>query len=112
MHINGPNGIPYDRDTFESFLDEVTQRMYDSNPFGQEVDNDSRDLPVYDQYNRGLSMTAQTYPRLSMNIDPRELNSPMAPSRYGPLIQSRTMNLGEPTEEMKLESMQRRGLFR
>ena len=112
MHINGPNGISYDRDTFETFMDSVMQRVYDENPFDQEVDNDSKDLPVYDQLNTGLSMTAQTNPRLNMSIDPREFNSPMSPSQYGPLISSRTTNLGEPTEEMKLESMQRRGLFR
>jgi hypothetical protein len=115
MHTHGPNGSPYDRDIFESFLDEVTQRQFETNPFGQPINNQYRDVPVYDQYNRGLSMTAQTNPRLQLGLDPREMNSPMAPERYVPempIIQQRVGNLGAPTEEMKLESMQRRGLFR
>lgn len=115
MHIHGPNGVPYDRDVFESYVDEVTQRQYETNPFGYPVNNQYVDLPIYDQYNRGLSMTAQSYPRMNMALDPMEMNSPMVPERYGPkmpIIQQRVGNLGAPTEEMKLESMQRRGLFR
>jgi hypothetical protein len=111
MHINGPNGVPYDRDTFESFIDEVTQRQFETNPFGAPVRNQYADVPIYNQFNTGLAMTADTYPRLNMAVDPMEMNSPMAPDRYTPIISNKIGNLGGPTEEMKLESMKRRGLL-
>jgi len=52
--------------------DEVRQRMATLDSFGQPLDNIANDVPVYDQYNRGLAVTQHDMSdRVNLAIDPR-----------------------------------------
>ena len=52
--------------------DELKNRMLTMDSFGQPMDNEANDVPLYDQYNRGLSLTQQDMSdRVNLSIDPR-----------------------------------------
>ena len=52
--------------------DEVKQRMANLDTFGQPLDNEANDVPMYDQYNTGLALTQQDMSdRINLSIDPR-----------------------------------------
>ena len=51
--------------------DELRERMATLDTFGQPLDNVANDVPVYDQYNRGLAITQNDMPRDNLSIDPR-----------------------------------------
>tara|TARA_R100001509_G_C4723861_1_gene167439 strand:+ start:76 stop:435 length:360 start_codon:yes stop_codon:yes gene_type:complete len=51
--------------------DELRERMATLDSFGQPLDNVANDVPVYDQYNRGLAITQNDMPRDNLSIDPR-----------------------------------------
>lgn len=52
--------------------DQLKQRMATLDTFGQPLDNETNDVPVYDQYNTGLSVTEQDMSdRVNLSIDPR-----------------------------------------
>lgn len=52
--------------------DEVKQRMTNLDTFGQPLDNETNDVPMYDQYNTGLALTQQDMSdRINLSIDPR-----------------------------------------
>jgi hypothetical protein len=52
--------------------DEVKQRMVNLDTFGQPLDNETNDVPMYDQYNTGLAVTQQDMSdRVNLAIDPR-----------------------------------------
>lgn len=52
--------------------DEVKQRMVNLDTFGQPLDNETNDVPVYDQYNTGLAVTQQNMSdRVNLAVDPR-----------------------------------------
>ena len=58
----------------ENFIttnDEVRDRMATLDSFGQPLDNVANDVPVYDEYNRGLAITQSDMPRDNLSIDPR-----------------------------------------
>ena len=62
-----------------SFLDEfmgnndtLKERMLTPDSFGQPLDNEANDVPLYDQYNTGLAATQQNMSdRINLSIDPR-----------------------------------------
>jgi hypothetical protein len=52
--------------------DELKQRMTTLDTFGQPLDNEAHDVPLYDEYNRGLTLTQQDMSdRVNLSIDPR-----------------------------------------
>ena len=51
--------------------DELRERLATLDTFGQPLDNVANDVPVYDQYNRGLAVTQNDMPRDNLSIDPR-----------------------------------------
>ena len=60
-------------DFLSSFIkdsDELKTRMATISDFGQELDNENNDVPVYDQFNRGIAVTQETRPRMNLAIDP------------------------------------------
>lgn len=59
-------------DGFIQTNDEVQKRMLCCSDFGQEMDNENNDVPIYDQYNRGLALTQQSRPRINLALDPEQ----------------------------------------
>jgi len=61
------------------FLDEfmgsnstLKERMLTLDSFGQPLDNETNDVPLYDQYNTGLAATQQNMSdRINLSVDPR-----------------------------------------
>ena len=52
--------------------DELKERMLTMDSFGQPMDNVANDVPLYDEYNRGLALTQQNMSdRTNLSIDPR-----------------------------------------
>lgn len=52
--------------------DTVKQRMTLLDTFGQPLDNEANDVPMYDQYNTGLAVTQQDMSdRVNLAVDPR-----------------------------------------
>tara|TARA_X000001388_G_scaffold71901_2_gene62065 strand:+ start:3459 stop:3833 length:375 start_codon:yes stop_codon:yes gene_type:complete len=59
-------------DEFMGNNDELRQRMATLDTFGQPMDNEANDVPLYDQYNRGLTLTQEDMSdRMNLSIDPR-----------------------------------------
>ena len=59
-------------DSFIEGNDELKQRMITLDDVGQPLDNEANDVPMYDQYNRGLAVTQQNMSdRVNLSIDPR-----------------------------------------
>lgn len=52
--------------------DTLKDRMLTIDSFGQPLDNEANDVPLYDQYNTGLAATQQNMSdRINLSIDPR-----------------------------------------
>jgi len=52
--------------------DELKERMTTLDTFGQPLDNEANDVPLYDEYNRGLTLTQQDMSdRVNLSVDPR-----------------------------------------
>jgi len=52
--------------------DELKNRLVTLDSFGQPLDNVANDVPMYDQFNRGLAVTQQDMSdRVNLAIDPR-----------------------------------------
>ena len=52
--------------------DTLKERMLTLDPFGQPLDNEANDVPLYDEYNTGLAATQQNMSdRINLSIDPR-----------------------------------------
>ena len=50
----------------------LKERMLTLDSFGQPLDNEANDVPLYDQYNTGLAATQQNMSdRINLSIDPR-----------------------------------------
>ena len=45
--------------------DELKGRLATISDFGQELDNENNDVPVYDQFNRGIAVTQESRPRMN-----------------------------------------------
>lgn len=59
-------------DEFMGNNDELKQRMATLDTFGQPMDNEANDVPLYDQYNTGLALTQEDMSdRMNLSIDPR-----------------------------------------
>ena len=104
--------------------DEVKNRMLSIADFGQELDNEQNDVPLYDQFNRGLVATQENRPRINLSLDPMEnkrcgvtgtIPSAEEGITMGAMPQPRTLMIeldAEPSEEEMEMSRKRRGLSR
>jgi hypothetical protein len=109
-------------DAFVLNNDELKSHLASVMDFGAPLDNEENDVPLYDQYNRGLSLTQSSRPRINLSLDPGEQRCGLTgyiPSAeeglaMGAEPQPRTlvMELEEPSEEEKELSLRRRGLSR
>ena len=110
-------------DAFIESNDEVKSRMLDASMFGQELDNEEADVPLYDQYNRGLVATQESRPRMNLSLDPMQKRCGVTgtiPSAeegitMGAMPQPRALMIEldtEPSEEEMEMSRKRRGLNR
>lgn len=57
-------------DSFLRTKNEVPGRMVDEEDFGEELDNEDQDVPLYDQFNTGLALTQASRPRINLSLDP------------------------------------------
>lgn len=109
-------------DSFLTENDELKKRMLTEQDFGQGLDNEENDVPIYDQYNRGLVVTQESRPRMNLALDPQEkrcgLTGYIPSAEEGlamganPKPRALVMELGEPDEEEKELSRRRTGLSR
>lgn len=109
-------------DDFILTNDEVKNRMLSVADFGGQLDNENNDVPIYDQFNRGLVATQESNPRINLSLDPQQKRCGLTgyiPSAeeglaMGASPQPRTlvMELEEPSEEEKELSLKRRGMVR
>jgi len=118
MHMSSPAGF------LDSFVqDEVLCRCLDEETFGQPIGNEENDVPLYDQYNRGLAACEQGFERTNLALEGNQKRPGLTgyiPSMedavgMGALPQPKTLVLdlgGAPTKEMMEESKKRRGLSR
>lgn len=102
--------------------DEIDCRCLTEETFGAPLDNAENDVPLYDQYNRGLVACEQGLERNPLNLEgARPGMTGYIPSmeeareQYpasSPRPKSLVLELGEPTEKELLLSTKRRGLTR
>ena len=57
-------------DEFISTNDEVKQRVVSEFDFGQPLNNEANDVPIYDQFNTGLALTENDRPNVNLQLDP------------------------------------------
>jgi len=107
-------------DFLSSFIednDELKTRLATISDFGQELGNENNDVPVYDQFNRGIAVTQESRPRTNLSIDPGELQrcgvTGTIPSAeqgiaMGAMPQSRQLMVEIPEELMEDEVKQRK----
>lgn len=103
--------------------DEVLCRCLGIENFGQPLDNEENDVPLYDQYNRGLVACQEDRPRQSLELEgPRSGTTGYIPSMEEaleeypatlPRPRKLMLDLGNmvPREEVEM-SRKRRGLTR
>lgn len=107
----------------DSFVqDEVRCRCLSDDTFGQPLANEDADVPIYDQYNRGLVVPEQGLERNPLNLEGMQRRPGLTgyiPSaeeglEMGALPKPKTLMiaLGEPDEDDKIASAKRRGLLR
>jgi len=99
----------------------------DIEDFGAELSNENNDVPLYDQYNRGLTAceTGMERKNLALEGQKRDKSQRAGLTGYIPSMEQAgqypgsspkspkvMIALGVPNDQMKLESMQRRGLSR
>ena len=108
-------------DEFIGNNDEVKKRCLSSLDFGGELGNENNDVPLYDQYNRGLALTQEGRERTNLQIEGGErcgLTGYIPSAEEGmmmgasPKPQKILMDLGEPEEEEIEMSKRRLGLLR
>lgn len=107
----------------DSFIqDEVKCRCLDEDDFGAPIDNEQNDVPLYDQFNRGLAATQQGLERTNLSLEGNQerpgLTGYIPSAEQGlamgakPKPRTLVMELGEPDEDERVLSMKRRGLMR
>jgi hypothetical protein len=107
----------------DSFVqDEIMCRCLDEDDFGQPLDNTENDVPLYDMYNRGLTLCEQGLERNPLNLEGARPgmtgyipSMEEAVSRFpasSPKPKALVLDLGSPNEEMLEASLKRRGLRR
>jgi len=71
-------------DGFMNSGDEVNRRALTACDFGEQLDNEENDVPLYDQYNRGLALTQADRPRQNLALEGNQCpTSPMSNTRPG-----------------------------
>ena len=105
----------------DSFVqDELKCRCLSEEDFGQPLANEENDVPLYDMYNRGLTLCEQGLERNPLNLEgARPGMTGYIPSMEeglamgaSPKPKTRVLELEEPDEEEQMLSAKRRGLLR
>ena len=107
----------------DSFVqDELKCRCIDEGDFGGPLDNENNDVPLYDQYNRGLVATEQGLERNPLQLEGMNerpgLTGYIPSAEEGlamgasPKPKALVLELGEPDEDELMLSAKRRGLMR
>jgi len=105
----------------DSFVqDELKCRCLTEDDFGAPLDNEENDVPLYDMYNRGLTLCEQGLERNPLNLEgQRPGTTGLIPSMEqglamgaSPKPKTLVLELEEPEEEEKILSAKRRGLMR
>lgn len=107
----------------DSFVqDELKCRCLDEGDFGGPLDNENNDVPLYDQYNRGLVATEQGLERNPLQLEGMHerpgLTGYIPSAEEGlamgasPKPKTLVLELGEPDEDELMLSAKRRGLMR
>jgi hypothetical protein len=106
----------------QSIIDEVMCRCLNQATFGTDLDNEENDVPLYDQYNRGLTLCEEglernplelegARPGMTGYIPSMEEAVEMYPAS-SPRPKTLVLDLGMAPEEELLLSQKRRGLLR
>jgi len=107
----------------DSFVqDELVCRCLSPEDFGDPIDNEENDVPLYDMYNRGLTACQQGLERNPLNLEgqrpgttgyiPSVEEAMAAYPASSPRPKSLLLQLNGPNEEMIEMSRKRRGLTR
>jgi hypothetical protein len=105
----------------DSFVqDELKCRCLTEEDFGQPLANEENDVPLYDMYNRGLTLCEQGLERNPLNLEgARPGMTGYIPSMEeglamgaSPKPKTLVLELEEPDEEEQMLSAKRRGLLR
>lgn len=104
----------------QSIIDEVICRCLNQATFGTDLDNEENDVPLYDQYNRGLTLCEEGIPRQSLELEgARPGMTGYIPSMEeglamgaSPRPKTLVLELEEPEEMERMLSAKRRGLLR
>jgi hypothetical protein len=105
----------------DSFVqDELKCRYLSEEDFGQPLANEENDVPLYDMYNRGLTLCEQGLERNPLNLEgARPGMTGYIPSMEeglamgaSPKPKTLVLELEEPDEEEQMLSAKRRGLLR
>ena len=71
-------------DGFMHSADEINRRALTACDFGEQLDNEENDVPLYDQYNRGLALAQADRPRQNLALEGNQCpTSPMSSTRPG-----------------------------
>jgi hypothetical protein len=106
----------------QSIIDEVICRCLNQATFGTDLDNEENDVPLYDQYNRGLTLCEEGIPRQSLELEggrpgmtgyiPSMEEAVVMDPSSSPRPKNLVMDLGSAPEVELLLSQKRRGLLR
>ena len=107
--------------------DELDCAYLDIEDFGAPIDNENNDVPLYDQYNRGLTACETGMDRRNLTLEGQKRDKSQRAGLTGyipsmeesdqylgssPKSPKLLVALGSPSEKMKKESLMRRGLSR
>lgn len=114
------NSADYRDGLGQSIIDEVMCRCLNQATFGTELDNEENDVPLYDQYNRGLALCEQGLERNPLILEGgRPGMTGYIPSMEdamamgaSPRPKSLVLELEGPGQEEQMLSAKRRGLLR
>jgi hypothetical protein len=107
----------------DSFVqDELKCRCLDEEDFGAPLSNENNDVPLYDQYNRGLVLSEQGLERTNLALEGGEkrpgLTGYIPSAEEGlemgasPKPKALILDLGDPDKDELLLSAKRRGVMR
>ena len=107
----------------DSFVqDELKCRCLDEDAFGVPLDNAENDVPLYDMYNRGLTLCEQGLERNPLNLEgqrpgmtgyiPSAEEALESYPASSPRPKNLVLELSPPSEAEKMLSAKRRGLLR
>jgi hypothetical protein len=105
----------------DSFVqDELDCRCLTEEDFGAPLDNEENDVPLYDMYNRGLTLCEQGLERNPLNLEGARLGTTgYIPSMEqgvsqgaSPRPKTLVLELQGPDEKERMLSAKRRGLLR